>query len=44
MYNPPDIRWDVLNNRMSSYYVCYYHISGLNGVAGGGHDMPFKDL
>ena len=32
MYNPPDVRWDVLNNRMSSYYVCYYHISGLNGV------------
>jgi hypothetical protein len=32
MYNPPDVRWDVLNNRMSSYYVCYYHISGLNGA------------
>jgi hypothetical protein len=30
---PPDLLQDVLNNRMSSYYVCYYHISGLNGVS-----------
>jgi hypothetical protein len=32
MYNPPDVRWDVLIDIMSIYYLCYYHISGLNGV------------
>jgi hypothetical protein len=39
MYHLLDIRWDVLNNRMSSYYVCYYHISGLNGVR-----VEFEDV
>jgi len=32
MYNPADIRWDVLNDIMSSYYLCYYQIFGLNGL------------
>jgi hypothetical protein len=32
MYNPPDIRWHVLNDTMSQYYLHYYRIFGLNGV------------
>ena len=32
IYNPPDVRWDVLNNIMSPYYLCYYRIYGLNGL------------
>ena len=32
MYNPADVRWDVLNDIMSSYYLCYYQILGLNDV------------
>ena len=32
MYNPLDIRWHVLNNIMSQYYLCYYQIFRLNGV------------
>jgi len=32
MYNPADIRWDILNDIMSSYYLCYYQILGLNDV------------
>ena len=33
MYNPADIRWDVLNNIMSSYYLHNHQILGLNGVS-----------
>ena len=33
MYNPADIHWDVLNDIMSSYYLHYYRIFGLNGLA-----------
>jgi hypothetical protein len=33
MYNLADICWDILNNIMSSYYLCYYQILGLNDVA-----------
>ena len=25
-YNPPNVRWDVLNNTMSQYYLRFYHI------------------
>ena len=32
MYNPPDVRWHVLNNTMSQYHLHYYQIFGLNGV------------
>ncbi len=32
MYNPADVRWDVLNDIMSSYYLRYYRIFGLNGL------------
>ena len=32
MYNPADIRWDVLNDIMSSYYLHNHQILGLNGV------------
>ena len=32
MYNPADVRWDVLNDIMSLYYLCYYQIFGLNGL------------
>src|ERR1700683_5725834 len=32
MYHPPDVRWHVLNDTMSQYYLCYYRILGLNGV------------
>jgi hypothetical protein len=32
MYNPADVRWDVLNNIMSLYYVCIYQIFGLNAL------------
>ena len=32
IYNPPDICWHILNNTMSQYYLCFYHIFGLNGV------------
>jgi len=33
MYNPADVCWDVLNDIMSSYYLRYYQIFRLNGVA-----------
>jgi len=32
MYNPPDIRWPILNTTMSQHYVHCYQIHGLNGV------------
>jgi hypothetical protein len=32
MYNPVDVRWDILNNIMSSYYLHIYQIFGLNGL------------
>src|ERR1700733_8979794 len=32
MYNPPDIRWHVLNNTMSQYYLHYYRIFGLKAL------------
>ena len=32
MYNPAEIRWDVLNDIMSLYYLHIYRIFGLNGV------------
>ena len=32
MYNPVDVRWDVLNDIMSSYNLHNYQILGLNGV------------
>ena len=32
MYNPADMHWDVLNDIISSYYLCYYQIFGLNGL------------
>ena len=32
MYNPPDVRWDVLSDIMSVYYLHIYRIFGLNGV------------
>ena len=32
MYNLADVRWDILNNIMSSYYLRYYRIFGLNGL------------
>ena len=32
MYNPADVRWDVLSDIMSSYYLHIYRIFGLNGV------------
>ena len=32
MYDPADVRWHVLNDTMSQYYLCYYCIFGLNGV------------
>ena len=31
-YNPPNVRWDVLNNTMSQYYLRFYHILWLNWV------------
>jgi len=34
MYNPADVRWDVLNDIMSLYYLHYYQIFGLNGLVG----------
>ena len=32
MYNPADIRWDVLNDIMSLYYLHIYRIFGLKGL------------
>jgi hypothetical protein len=32
MYHPPDVRWHILNDTMSQYYLHYYWILGLNGV------------
>jgi len=32
MYNPADVRWDVLNDIMSLYNLHIYRILGLNGV------------
>jgi len=32
IYNPADVRSDVLNDIMSSYYLHIYRILGLNGV------------
>jgi hypothetical protein len=32
IYNPADVRSDVLNDIMSSYYLRYYRIFGLNGL------------
>jgi len=32
MYRLVDVRWDVLNNIMSSYYLHKYWIFGLNGL------------
>ena len=37
LYNPPDVRWYVLIGILSSYYVCYHHILGLNGVPSNGN-------
>jgi hypothetical protein len=33
MYHPADIRWDVLNDIMSSYYLHNHQIFGLNALA-----------
>ena len=35
MYNPVDIRWEVLNDIMSLYYLHIYHIFGLKGLHDG---------
>jgi len=32
MYNLADVRWDILNDIMSLYYLCYYWIFGLNSL------------
>ena len=32
MYNPPDVRWHVLNDTMSQYYLHHYRIFGLNAL------------
>ena len=34
MYNSVDVRWHVLNNIMSQYYLHYCRVFGLNGVKG----------
>jgi hypothetical protein len=33
MYHPADVRWDVLNNIMSSYYLHNHRIFGLNALS-----------
>ena len=40
IYNPPDVHWHILNNTMSQYYLCFYHIFGLNGVWN--HQLPLS--
>ena len=37
MYNSADVRWHILNNIMSQYYLHYCRVFGLNGVMGGNH-------
>jgi hypothetical protein len=32
MYNPPDVRWDVLNDIMSQHYLHIQRIFGLKGL------------
>jgi hypothetical protein len=32
MYHPADVRWDVLNDIMSSYYLHNHRIFGLNAL------------
>ena len=32
VYHPADVRWHVLNDTMSQYYLCYYRIFGLNAL------------
>jgi hypothetical protein len=32
MYHPPDVRWHVLNDTMSQYYLCHHRIFGLNAL------------
>ena len=39
IYNMADVRSDVLNNIMSSYYLHNYQILGLNGVVIGGEGL-----
>ena len=34
MYNPADVRWDILNDIMSLYYLHIYRIFGLKGLQG----------
>jgi len=36
MYHPADVRWDVLNDIMSSYYLHNHAIFGLNALASAG--------
>jgi hypothetical protein len=33
MYNPADVRWYVLSDIMSHYYLRYCQVFGLNGVS-----------
>ena len=35
LYNLVDVRWDVLSDIMSSYYLHIYQVLGLNGVQTG---------
>src|ERR1700729_1894353 len=32
MYHLPDVRWYVLNDTMSQYYLCHHRIFGLNAL------------
>src|SRR5258705_13426269 len=42
MYNPADVRWDVLNDIMSSYYLHIQRIFGLNDVKNSYYLAKFK--
>ena len=34
MYCPVDVCWHILNNIISTYFLCYYQVLWLNGVGG----------
>ena len=42
MYNPPDVRWHMLNHIMSQYYLHYLGIFKLKGLVNPTKTMPDK--
>jgi hypothetical protein len=44
IYNLPDVCWDVLNNIMSSHYLCYHQIYASDPLNSTKYQLVMEDM